>query len=311
MNAASSVLSARTDRQGSLTLTAALAPIVWGTTYLVTTQFLPPDRPMTASVLRAVPAGLLLLSLAPGVPPAGWRLKIYILATLNIGAFFPLLFLAAYRLPGGLAAVVGSLQPLVIAALSLLLGWGRAAPRQVLWSVVAAIGVTITTLTGTSRVDALGLAAASLGTVSMACGTLLTRRWGVPPGTHPLTSSAWQLLLGGATIAPLVPFVDHGAWHLNAASALGYAWLSVVGGAVAYSLWFRGARALPATNVALLAMLSPLTAAALGWIVLSQALSPFQCAGFAVALTGALAGQLKGQPVAGRRRGRGLEAIRS
>lgn len=159
--------------------------------------------------------------------------------------------------------------------------------------------------------DALGLAAASLGTVSMACGTLLTRRWGVPPGTHPLTSSAWQLLLGGATIAPLVPFVDHGAWHLNAASALGYAWLSVVGGAVAYSLWFRGARALPATNVALLAMLSPLTAAALGWIVLSQALSPFQCAGFAVALTGALAGQLKGQPVAGRRRGRGLEAIRS
>lgn len=309
MNAAAStasVLSAATDRQRSLTLAAALAPIVWGTTYLVTSQFLPPDRPMTASVLRAVPAGLLLLALAPGIPPAGWRLKTYALAMLNIGAFFPLLFLAAYRLPGGLAAVVGSLQPLVIAALSLALGWGRAAPRQVLWSVVAAVGVTVTTLTGPGRADALGLTAAVLGTVSMACGILLTRRWGVPPGTRPLTSTAWQLLLGGLSIAPLIPFVDHGTWHLTVASGLGYAWLSVVGGAVAYSLWLRGARTLPATNVALLALLSPLTAAALGWIALSQALSPLQCVGFAVALAGSLAGQLQGQPVARPRRWRGL-----
>lgn len=301
MNAASSapsVLSSSTDDQRNLTLAAAVAPIVWGTTYLVTSQFLPPDRPMTASVLRAIPAGLLLLALAPGLPPAGWRVKTYALAMLNIGAFFPLLFLAAYRLPGGLAAVVGSLQPLVIAALSLLLGWGRAAPRQVLWSAAAAVGVAVTTLTGEGRLDALGLTAAVLGTVSMACGILLTRRWGVPPGTHPLTSTAWQLLLGGVTIAPLVPFVDHGAWHFSVASALGYAWLSVVSGAVAYALWFRGARALPATNVALLALLSPLTAAALGWIALSQALSPLQCAGFALALVGSLAGQLRGHPAA-------------
>ena len=37
------------------------------------------------------------------------------LAALNIGVFFPLLFVAAYRLPGGLAAVVGAGQPFVVA----------------------------------------------------------------------------------------------------------------------------------------------------------------------------------------------------
>ena len=47
---------------------------MWGTTYLVTTELLPPDRPMTASVLRATPAGLLLLVIAPGIPGNGWRL---------------------------------------------------------------------------------------------------------------------------------------------------------------------------------------------------------------------------------------------
>ena len=41
-------------------LTTALAPLIWGSTYLVTTEFLPPDRPFTAALIRALPAGLLL-----------------------------------------------------------------------------------------------------------------------------------------------------------------------------------------------------------------------------------------------------------
>ena len=39
----------------------ALAPAIWGSTYLVTSEWLPPDRPFTAALLRVLPAGLLLL----------------------------------------------------------------------------------------------------------------------------------------------------------------------------------------------------------------------------------------------------------
>lgn len=39
----------------------ALAPIVWGSTYLVTTEMLPAGIPLTLAVLRALPAGLLLI----------------------------------------------------------------------------------------------------------------------------------------------------------------------------------------------------------------------------------------------------------
>nr|WP_247827428.1 EamA family transporter [Arthrobacter antioxidans] len=263
----------------------------------MTTEFLPADRPMTASVLRALPAGLLLLLLAPGLPPAGWRLKTAVLGALNIGAFFPLLFLAAYRLPGGLAAVVGSIQPLVILGLCLVLGWGRPRTAQVLWSFVALAGVSLVALTGQSTVDAIGLAAAAAGAFSMAIGLLLTRRWGVAPGMHPLTSTAWQLIVGGTLIVPLIPLVDHGAWQLDAPAVLGYAWLSVIGGALAYALWFRGARALPSANMALLGVLSPLTAAVLGLLALDQSLSPLQCLGFALALLGSMLGQIKRTPV--------------
>ncbi len=42
-------------------LLTALAPAIWGSTYIVTTELLPPDRPFTAAVLRALPAGILLV----------------------------------------------------------------------------------------------------------------------------------------------------------------------------------------------------------------------------------------------------------
>ncbi|OZD01733.1 EamA family transporter [Rhodococcus sp. 06-235-1A] len=274
-----------------LTAAAALAPILWGTTYLVTTELLPRDRPMTASVLRAVPAGLLLLLIAPGIPIKGWRLKTATLGVLNIGLFFPMLFVAAYRLPGGIAAVVGSAQPLVIIAMSTAFGWGRTRPVQIGWAVVAVAGIALTATSGTIGLDPLGLAAAVIGTASMATGIVLTRRWGVPPNTIPLNSTAWQLLVGGVVILPLIPIVDDGPLSIDAQAVIGYAWLSMIGGAMAYALWFRGARTLPSASISLLGILSPLTAAALGWIVLGQNMTGLQCAGFGIALIGSIAGQ--------------------
>ncbi|MEW1931837.1 EamA family transporter [Rhodococcus sp. NPDC079359] len=92
-------------------------------------------------------------------------------------------------------------------------------------------------------------------------------------------------------ISPLIPIVDDGPWALDAEAAIGYAWLAVVGGALAYSLWFRGARTLPSANVTLLGVLSPLTAAVIGWIVLGQSMTGVQCVGFGIALVGSIAGQ--------------------
>ncbi len=41
-------------------LFTAIAPAIWGT-YIVTTQYLPNFSPMTVAMLRALPAGLLLV----------------------------------------------------------------------------------------------------------------------------------------------------------------------------------------------------------------------------------------------------------
>ncbi len=40
---------------------AALAPIIFGTTYLLTSDFLPPHRPLLAALMRSLPTGLALI----------------------------------------------------------------------------------------------------------------------------------------------------------------------------------------------------------------------------------------------------------
>ena len=64
----------------------------------------------------------------------------------------------------------------------------------------------------------------------------------------------------------------------------GYAWLGLIGAALAYILWFRGVGSMPAGAVAFLPLISPLVAAVLGWLLLSETLTSFQGAGFALAL---------------------------
>ena len=109
-------------------LLTALAPAIWGSTYIVTTQLLPPDRPFTAALLRVLPAGLLLILAGRHLPRRGEWGRLLVLSALNIGVFQALLFVAAYRLPGGLAAVLGATQPLLVMGLAW--GWTAAARRE-------------------------------------------------------------------------------------------------------------------------------------------------------------------------------------
>jgi len=107
-------------RSADLALTA-LGPMIWGTTYLVTTDLLPQGYPLTTAFLRGLPAGLLLLAYVRELPRGIWILRVFILGGLNFTIFWSLLFVSAYRLPGGVAATINALQPLFVIVLSRLL----------------------------------------------------------------------------------------------------------------------------------------------------------------------------------------------
>ncbi|MGW2620614.1 EamA family transporter [Streptomyces sp. NPDC001500] len=279
-------------KRSAIVLLTALAPVSWGTTYAVTTEFLPADRPLFTGLMRALPAGLLLLALGRVLPRGVWWGKAAILGALNIGAFFPLLFLSAYRLPGGMAAVVGSVGPLFVVGLSALLLGQRPTARNLVTGVVAAFGVSLVVLKAAGALDLLGVLAALASAASMSTGTVLTKKWGRPEGVGPLALAGWQLTAGGLLIAPLAFLVEGAPPALDGRALGGYLYLAFANTAVSYWLWFRGIGRLSATQVTFLAPLSPLTAAVVGWAALDQALTPVQLAGMALAFGATVAGQL-------------------
>ncbi|MEV0296591.1 EamA family transporter [Nocardia sp. NPDC050710] len=282
---------------GTLALTA-LTPIVWGSTYFVTTEFLPPDRPLFTALMRALPAGLVLLALTRVLPRGIWLGRAAALGILNIGAFFPLLFLAAYRLPGGVAGVLGAVAPMFALAFATVVLAEKPSGRKVLAGLIGIFGVALVVLRANAQLDTVGVIAGLAGAASMSLGTVLTKRWGRPDGVSPLALTGWQLTAGGLFIAPLAVLIEGAPPALDGRAVGGYLYLGVIGTAVAYWLWFRGIAKVDATSIAFLGLLSPVSAAVIGWIALGQALTPLQVLGMGIALGGTVLGQVAVKPKA-------------
>ncbi|ADP18967.1 EamA-like transporter family protein 2 [Achromobacter xylosoxidans A8] len=266
--------------RGSDLLLTALAPAIWGSTYVVTTLMLPQDYPLTVAMLRALPAGLLLLLAVRQLPHGIWWLRTFILGALNFSVFWALLFVAAYRLPGGVAATLGAIQPLVVILLARSLLGTPVRGLSVLAALGGLGGVALLVLTPKAALDPVGIAAGLISAASMALGTVLSRRW--QPPVSALTFTSWQLTAGGILLVPLAFAVEPALPPLTALNVAGIAYLGLIGAALTYVLWFRGVARLEPAVVSSLGFLSPITAVLLGWGLLGQQLSAAQIAGMAI-----------------------------
>ncbi|HCI6363918.1 EamA family transporter [Klebsiella pneumoniae] len=241
-------------------LLTALAPAIWGTTYIVTSQFLPPDRPFIAALLRVLPAGIALLIWSRRFPQRGEWAKLIVTGILNIGA----------------------IQPLLV----MLLAWcvdRQRSPWLAVFSAIAGIlGMAMLLLSPHTVLDPLGIGAAFLGAISMALGTWLSRRWALSLPIVALTG--WQLTIGGVVLAPVALIVDPPLHQVTVLQAAGYLWLCLAGAMLAYGLWFRGIGRLSPVAVSAMSLLSPVTAVVLGWIFLGQKIQGMALMGLIVVL---------------------------
>lgn len=266
--------------RGSDLLLTALAPAIWGSTYVVTTLMLPQDYPLTVAMLRALPAGILLLLAVRQLPQGIWWLRAFILGALNFSVFWALLFVAAYRLPGGVAATLGAIQPLVVIMLARSLLGTPVRSLSVLAALGGLGGVALLVLTPKAALDPVGIAAGLISAVSMALGTVLSRRW--QPPVSALTFTSWQLTAGGILLVPLALAAEPALPPLSVLNVAGIAYLGLIGAALTYVLWFRGVARLEPAVVSSLGFLSPITAVLLGWGLLGQHLSAAQIAGMVI-----------------------------
>ncbi len=267
----------------------ALAPIIWGSTYIVTTEFLPPGVPFTIAMLRALPAGLVLLLIVRQMPQPAWMGRILVLGALNFSVFWSLLFISAYLLPGGVAATLGAVQALMVVMLSRVVLGTPVRAAAVFAALLGLAGVALLLLTPAAVLDPIGVVAGLGAAVSMALGTVLSRLWRLPVSL--LSFTAWQLTVGGILLVPMVLLLEPAVPAFSASNVAGVGYLSLIGAALTYFFWFRGLDRLSPEAVSTLGFLSPVSAVILGWIVLGQTLSFGQIAGVAIVLVSVWMGQ--------------------
>jgi probable blue pigment (indigoidine) exporter len=262
----------------------AVAPIVWGANYVVTRQLLPADVPVWGSALRALPAGLVLLAVARTLPRGIWWWRSAVLGTLNVGAFFLLVYVAAQLLPSSVAASVMSLAPLTIAGFAWLLVAERPTSQVLGGAVAGIVGVLLLVGGASGRIHPVGVAASA--------GAVLAKRWS--DGTPLLATTAWQLVAGGTVLAAVAVVVEGAPPALDAGSAAGFAFTSLVATAIAYLCWFAGLARLRAATVGVVGLLNPVTGVLLGAVVAGERFSLAQVAGIALVLVGILAATRSG-----------------
>src|SRR5699024_1038461 len=131
--------------------------------------------------------------------------------------------------------------------------------RAGLAGVAGVFGVSLLVLRSDAQLDAIGILAALGGAATMATGVVLSKRWTSPAPV--LATTGWQLVAGGVVLLPITVIVEGGPpTSYTAQNMLGYAYLTIIGSALAYTLWFRGIRELPAIRVTILSLLCPVVA---------------------------------------------------
>lgn len=303
---------------GSGRLLVLASAICFGTTGTTQALGVPGAPPVAVGAGRIAvgAAGLLLVAwwLARSARPARRRLPLrpeVLVGALGVAAYQPAFFLAVKSTGVAVGTVValGS-APVITGALAPLAGQGRPDRRWATATALAAAGLVILTVGGgAAEVRVTGVLLAVGAATSYAAYTLSVKRL-LDGGTPPETAIATVFAGGAVLLAPLL-FVLPVAWMATPRGAAEVAFLGLVPTTLAYVLFVRGLRSVTAAETATLTLAEPLTAAALGVLVLDEHLAPATVAGGVLLLAGLIAlghrrtareetaGQQGAEPVAG------------
>jgi drug/metabolite transporter (DMT)-like permease len=260
--------------------------ILWGGSFFFVAVAVHDIPPFTLVLARVGVAAALL---APVVRFAGlslprtlsaWRPYV-MLGLLNNLVPFSLIVFGQARIASGLASVLNATTPLFTLVLARLFAREPLTAAKLAGVALGIAGVGILMgpdVLNTDRGSVLGMVCVLGAALSYGLSALWMRRLG---GTAPLISAEAQLICSTLLLLPLAGIVDR-FWVLpvpgapTLAAVLGLAAFST---ALAYIVFFRISATAGPSNVMLVTLLIPVSATALGALVLGERLTPHQVAG--------------------------------
>ena len=280
---------APTPKQGApIWLGMLVLYVVWGSTYLGIAIAVDTIPPFLMAAARFLLAGAILLAWSIArecrsfVRPSRreWRDSAIVGALLLAGGNGLVAF-GEGTVPSGIAALLVALMPVWVAILGGIFLGDRLPRLAVLGIAVGFAGVAIlvgpSAVGGAGALDPLGLAACLLAPIAWAAGSLFASRRAALP-SRPLVATGLQMSLGGLVLAVMAALSGELATFDPAAvtrdSLLAFAYLTVIGSILAFTVYGWMLRAAPLPLVATYAYVNPVVAVILGWLVLGEAIDP-------------------------------------
>ncbi len=236
--------------------------LMWSSAFSVVKLALEDAPPFLILTVRFLLSGMIavMIAWALGQRMPGQKRQwaaVILLGLCQNSLYLGLNFKAMTLVPAGLAAILASSVPLIVALLSWLflkerLGWvGYAGLAAGFLGVV-----TIMASRAAGGESGFGMMLCLIGAVAMASATLIVRSTDLGSGL--LMVVGLQMLVGSVSLLPVVYFLeDLGSVQLTASLGFAFAYITLVPGLLATFVWFYMVRRIGATHAAAYHFLNP------------------------------------------------------
>ncbi|CAK1976848.1 DMT family transporter [Vibrio crassostreae] len=263
-------------------LLAMIPAFFWGTTYAVTQFTLQEWPPLLLGALRALPAGLLLLTVKPTLPKKGeWQI-IFTLGLINIATFFGLIFVMALTLPSAISGV-GMISVPVFA---MIFHWVVKKQRPHLIQALSGIGLITLAwiLFNPSQIalNPIGLGAMFAAIMCIVIGSSITKSLG--NRMHWWKVLTWQLILGGTILSVasgVHAFIDpqpyvNAVTHFDTRNAMGLLWVIGLNTALGYGMYVWLLQRMSVVDFTFGGIANPVAGIVTGMVLMGESFTPVQ-----------------------------------
>lgn len=282
------------SRQAYLAL--AIICVVWGTTYTAIKYAILDFPPYLLVGIRQTAAGVLLLLLALPKSTAPLPSRKYVLrqsltglATITGGNGF--ITWGMQYVSTGLAAIIGSLTPVMVVLISLAWqGKERISQRMLAGVLLGFGGLGLIFREGWQDFAQAeyrwGIAGCLASCLTWSLGTVMAKQWN-STAVSPLTNAGLQMTAGGLG-GFLMSFLFDSSHtiHHTVQGWMSVAYLALIGSALAFTLYMFVLKHLSATISSLYTYINPVVAILLGWALLGEKLTVWELVGMAITILG-------------------------
>ena len=230
---------------------------------------------------------ILLLAMKINFPWHEKARRVYTISGITLYVAMSFVYWGAQHIPSGWISVVFGLSPIITSVLaSLILKDSQLSSMRISGMLIGLIGLVVVFIEGVSisTYAMLGIAATIIAASSQSLGSVLLKQQ--QPDFHPIAITA-----GSVTIALPLFFLNcvvAGGWPetIPMQSAISIIYLGIIGSAVGFPLYFYLLKKLAPERVAIVTLITPITALLLGSFFNDEVISSQVWFGTALILTG-------------------------